>query len=572
MKAGSILTAVVGLWAIAAAGSVGAEDFYIRVELSVGSNAALEELSPEPVVTISPRSLFVGPELTGDEPGQRSHELSSELADVYRLRQVNGLAQTTLRWDETAVRLPGWFLLEREVFRLDLEPKFLPPNRMRLRLLVSRVRNKAGDLERLLDTNLAATLDDPVVAGFSYGGQHLFLTLDVSRTRPRDGAPAAAVERARPRGPAVAPLPVRRVNPKVPEGVDLASLDGEVVLRVTIDESGEVKEVEILKSLRPEVDRETAEAVRQWAFEPGREKSGPGPTTFIMSFRYGAPRWESLELAPGGPFEDVPEAGPEGPAVQDAQAVEIGPILDSAADYCRRLSAAALDFTCEERITEDVYDYERTFDGSTGAYTAWKRLAKKIELLYDFQMVKTPAGVRESRTLLEENGKKTLQPNAPLLTKRFYSYRSLFGPVALFSGERRALYDYRLVGQDKVLGERAWVIEAKPKAGGPADALHGKAWVGQATGRILKIEVDAASLVGFEKLMGSYELSWQQPLLSTTHYYEFEKNGILFPSRTVFKEAFVVTGSQKRFQRSKAEIRFGNYRFFTVETETVIKD
>ena len=571
MKAGYLLAAVVGLSAIAAAESAGSEEFYIRVELSVGSNAALEEISPEPVVTISPRSLFVGPERIGEDPDQRSQTLSAELADVYRLKQVLGLAQTTLRWDETTVRLPEWFMLERDVFRLDLEPKFLPPNRMRLRLLVSRVRNKAGDLERLLDTNLVVTLDDPVVAGFSYGGQHLFLSLDVSRTRPREAAPGAAAERERPGGRAVAPLPVHRVGPKIPEGVDLAGLDGEVVLRVSVDERGRVTEVEVLKSLQPEVDRETVKALKEWAFEPVRKMPGRGPATFIMSFRYGTPRWNAPDDAGREPFAGAPEAGPEASPARDALPGELGTLLDAAADYCRRLSAAALDFTCEERIAEEVYDYERTFDGSTGAYTAWKRLVKKNRLLYDFQMIKTAGGLRENRTLLEANGKKVLQPNAPLMTKRFYSYRSLFGPVALFSRERQPLYDYRLVGQDKVQGESAWVVEAKPKAGGPADALHGRAWMEQRTGRIVKIEVDAESLVGFEKLMETYDLSWQQPLLTTAHYYEFEKNGILFPSRTVFKESYMVKGRQQRVQRSKAEIQFSNYRFFTVETETAIK-
>jgi TonB family protein len=571
MKARTFMIAAAALLAFGPAPAAGAEDFFIRVELSVGSFAPFEELSPEPVVTITPLTNFIRLGQPEAGPGQRPEALSAELADVYKLSQVYGLAQSTLRWDETTGRLPGLFMLEREVFRLDLEPRFLPPNRMKLRILVSRVRNKAGDLVRLLDTNLVTTLDDPVVAGFSYGGQPLFLSLEVTRTPPRGVAPATGAGRERSRDRTVAPLPVRRVDPKVPEGVALANLDGEVVLKVSVNETGRVTEVEILKSLQPEVDRETVKALKEWAFEPVRERAGRGPTSFIMSFRYGAPRWDAPVDAEGEALESDPEIEPEGLADQDALPGELGPVLAAAADYCRRLSGAALDFTCEERIAEEVYDYERAYDDATGANTAWKRLVRKSKLLYDFQMIKTAEGLRENRTLLEENGKKVLQPNAPLLTKRFYSYRSLFGPVALFSRERQSLYDYRIVGQDKAKGEKTWVVEAKPKAGGPADALHGKAWVGQTTGRVLKIEVDAGSLVGFERLMETYDLTWQQPLLMTTHYYEFEKNGILFPSRTVFKESYMVKGRQQRLQRSRAEIQFSNYRFFTVETETTIK-
>lgn len=280
------ILAVFGLLAVMSVPMAGAEDFFIRVELSVGSAAGpgTVVVSPDPVVTITPRQTLIGPERPGGE-GALGAELAAELAEVYRLSEISRLAQSTIRWDGTMDRLPGVFVLEREVFRLDLDPQFLPPDRMKLRIRVSRVRNKAGDLERLLDTNLVTALDDPLVAGFDYRGQQLFLSLEVSKSRPREDASEAGSRRVRSRDRGDAPLPVRRVEPRVPEGVDPASLSGEVVLRVSVGDDGLVTEIEVLKSLRPEVDRETVKAVKEWAFEPGR-----GSTTFVMTFRYGTRR------------------------------------------------------------------------------------------------------------------------------------------------------------------------------------------------------------------------------------------------------------------------------------------
>jgi TonB family protein len=290
-----LIFAALGLLAAASAPLAGVEDFFIRVELSVGSTGAMLAVSPSPVVAITPRGTMVGPERPGDEGTWGASALSSDLADVYRLREVYSLAESTLSWDGTTARLPGLFMLERGVFKLELDPRSVAPDRMKLRIQLSRIRNKAGDLERLLDTDLVATLDDPLVVGFAYRGQSLFLTIEVSKTRPREGAPGAGGGQAVSRGSAVAPVPVRRVEPKLPEGVALDSLNGEVVLRVSVDDDGRVKEVEVLKSLQPEVDREMVKALKEWTFEPAREKGGRGDTTFVMTFRFGTPRWDPAD-------------------------------------------------------------------------------------------------------------------------------------------------------------------------------------------------------------------------------------------------------------------------------------
>lgn len=574
MKSTIASLAVAAALALAGPRAAQAEDIFIRVEFKLGISGIPDPASGDMVAAVYPLSDYIPSARTDSRPGHKADSVDMDIARVYRLDRVYDLAEATYLWNAGAGWLPEIVIFERETFRIDLEPTAVRSKRIKLRLVVSRVMNKAGDLVRLLDTNLVASFDDPVVAGFSHAGRPYFLTVLATRTKPAAESPAGGTGPARARAEAVAPLPMRRVEPKIPEGVDPAVLEGEVVLRVSIDAQGKVSDIQVLKSLQPDMDRETVKAVGEWMFEPVRTAAGHGPASFVMSFRFSPPRWETVGEPESGPsavgLGEQAAAGPAGPEWEG----ELGSLLAAAADYCRKLSDAALDFTCEERIAEEVYKYVNTIELESNilAPTALKRLTTKSSLLYDYQMIKTAEGIRENRTLLEQNGKPDRRPNAPLLTRRFYSYRSLFGPVALFDRERQSLYDYRIIGRDKVQGTEAWVVEAKPAAGSPADVFHGKAWISRGTGRIVRIEVAADSLVGFEKLSGSYNLEWQQPLLTTTHWYEFEKNGILFPSRTAFKEAFLLKGSQRKVQLSKADIQFGNYRFFTVETQTAIKD
>jgi hypothetical protein len=257
------------------------------------------------------------------------------------------------------------------------------------------------------------------------------------------------------------------------------------------------------------------------------------------------------------------------PQVRESDSVspaagELERALAAGAAYCRKLSAAVLDFVCEERIAEEIYEYfgEASLDFS---YASLKKRTEKNDYLYDYQMIRTPAGLREDRTLLEENGRTTRQPHARLKTKRFFSYQSIYGPIGFFAGDRQPLFDYALGGRSTMNGIPVRIVEVKPKSG-RTDLPSGKAWIDLDSGRILKIERDAESLEGYGAVVRSYDADALTPRFVTEHFYETEKNGILFPSKTVFRESFR-TKAGRRFQAGRIEITFANYRFFTVQTE-----
>ena len=557
----------------AAPPSLRAEDFLIHVSLLKGieSDAASARAADLVVATYSLAGLRPGgPAAAGAAPaGPTGPDFRDELASVYRLTSVESLAESTWGWSGAPEGLGGFIMFGRETFRLRVEPAFVPPRKMKLHVAVSRPTGRARAEEDILTTELVASLDDPVVAGFMAGGRSYFLSLLVTRDSRGSAAGAAATAPAGEavKGPSPALRPAHTVPFAFPENLVAGKIEGDVILQVSVDASGKVADVRVLRSLQPDLDEAAARTVRQWTFEPAEGREDRGPSTFGMSFRF-----TRRVLEP--PAEPGEEPEPE-PAVSLPPPVpasgELGSVLGSCADYCRELSAAALDFVCEERISEEIYDYLLTYGAGLNADspTGVSRRVRKNDLLYDFQLVQGPQGVRENRTLLEENGRKTNEKNAALKTRRFFSYRSIYGPVGLFSRDRWPLFDYRLAGKDTVSGRPAWVIDVAPKPGLDLHVTYGRAWVDRETRRILKIEVATDALVGFDRLKEASDLSEVRPVFTTIHLYGTEKNGVMFPSRTVFREAYM-TASGRRVQRSKTEITFANYRFFTVSVETSV--
>ena len=181
-------------------------------------------------------------------------------------------------------------------------------------------------------------------------------------------------------------------------------------------------------------------------------------------------------------------------------------------------------------------------------------------------MIKKDGGVEERRTLLEEDGEKKLAKDAPLKTKLFYSLKSVYGPVGFLSKESQSLYSFELQGEDKFLGREAHVLKSRPKGTVKIDRNYGTIWVDKENSSVLKIEMDQESLEGYESLKARAEKRKTRPVLAAIHEYGIEKNGIRFPSRTVFEESYVGPWIPK-YLNSQVIIEYKNYRFFTVEVK-----
>jgi len=250
-------------------------------------------------------------------------------------------------------------------------------------------------------------------------------------------------------------------------------------------------------------------------------------------------------------------------------------LLESAAQYCDRLSNSVLDFVCRERVSEwsfpeAVMASSARQDGRAIRVVDFIRRGPKVSnaYLYDYQLVRDRTGsIRETRTLLRENKKDVNVPDAALKTRLFWHAKIVMGPLGLLSRSRQAEHDYRIVGEDRIDGERAAIVEAVPKPGVAADHLVGKIWLRIRDAGILKIEWNPSSIDNYAGVLETAERLRMTPRIVLTSEYGSDKNGIRFPSLYSVREIY--GRSSRRFQRSETTVVYDQYKFFTVETTVV---
>ena len=252
------------------------------------------------------------------------------------------------------------------------------------------------------------------------------------------------------------------------------------------------------------------------------------------------------------------------PSQESPAPLNLNTILKKVEGYCRRLENGVYDFICTEEISEKI-DFSR--DPSFA-----QRLNNKY--LYDYQLVKKGSDIKERRILLERNGRSLHEENASLKTLAFRYQHVLLRTVDLFSEFGNTLNDYRLIGEEILYGEEAIVIEAVPKNsyerrflyGTDPSYLSGKIWVNKKDSSILKIIWNPLVIKDFQNIEEIAKRYKAEPRISIISEYQFEKNGIRFPSRLSVEEAYIDKAGQK-FVRSKTDIVYKDYKFFIVETE-----
>lgn len=244
--------------------------------------------------------------------------------------------------------------------------------------------------------------------------------------------------------------------------------------------------------------------------------------------------------------------------------IDLETILGKVKEYCHRLEAGAYDFVCREEISEKIdFSHEEAF---------FKK--HNYEYIYDYQLIKKGYITKESRILLEKNGRKVHEENAPLGTRVFRHTLVLLRTVDLFNEFGNSVNDYKIIGEEILYGENAIVIETVPKAsyeqrflsGVEPSYLFGKIWVNKKDWSILKIIWNPKVIKDFENIIKLAEKFKAEPRITILSEYMFEKNGIRFPSRLFVEEAYI-NQKGKKFIRSKTDIIYKDYKFFTVETD-----
>jgi len=243
-------------------------------------------------------------------------------------------------------------------------------------------------------------------------------------------------------------------------------------------------------------------------------------------------------------------------------------ILNKAREYCERLNRIALYFTCMEDVSETIYEPFRVPTFKSG----WKALENNY--VYDYQLIKKTETdkIEERRFLVQKNGKKATGDEKPLSTERFFFETVVFGPIGLFGYEAQIYNNYSPEKETTSLwGRMVYVINTVPRVPDKAKWQYGRAWIDKETGGILKIEWNGTSLGNYEAVLKIAEKLDAKPLIKFESQYEYEKNGIRFPSRFTVNEdyqqrsPFWGTGARV-INKSKLIAIYRDYKFFTVET------
>jgi len=210
------------------------------------------------------------------------------------------------------------------------------------------------------------------------------------------------------------------------------------------------------------------------------------------------------------------------------------------------------------------------FGPTTLDVSSWRR-----HWVYDYQLVRTPLGLSEVRTLIEEDGKKRNEPGARLETEAFDFKTVILGPNGMFGAENQAAFDFALLEEHTIEGEEVLVVKATPKKGVEVRVLYGTAWLRLLDGAALRIEWNKESMRNAIILEDEAQNKGKIPSLVFKSEYGFEKNGLRFPSRYSINLEWRDPEPQKLLQSPEAkmkttaeiEVVYSDYKFFTVEVE-----
>ncbi|NIM91137.1 MAG: outer membrane lipoprotein-sorting protein [Candidatus Aminicenantes bacterium] len=259
-----------------------------------------------------------------------------------------------------------------------------------------------------------------------------------------------------------------------------------------------------------------------------------------------------------------------------ADKIKLAAILKKTREYCSKLERAAFHFVSLEEVTEKISIPEnltqditavnlRDLDRSSHRLTRTGKTDVNT-FLYDYQLIKKEGQDEETRILLEKNRKKIHRKDALLEIQQFRYEKLVFGPSGLLSQYWQRYYDYEIVREEKLNGEKVVVIDAVPKASLSENYPFGKIWVRENDFAILKIEWDEKSLEGLQSIKERAERYRAEPRITLISEFGYEKNEIRFPSRFTFEEAYLDSKGEK-FIRLEIIVVYRDYKFFTVDVD-----
>jgi TonB family protein len=364
--------------------------------------------------------------------------------------------------------------------------------------------------------------------------------------------------------------PIKTVFPKYPDHLKKEGIAGEVIVWAWIDEQGNVKipgfPLHIIRSLHPELDKLATDAVKQWKYAP--------PLT--LGKQRGALTYISIIFDPGK-LPEVEDSAPREPMSDELLAT-----LDRSWEYCRKMDDIAHFYLCRERISEtikSIVNVGPSLMGSgliegqvitvrVGSFVPDLASPKTNRYVNDYQITSQNSRVTELRTLVKppSNERDSSFGKKPLLFPIPMSV-----PARLLAPGFRDEHNYSFGEDDKILGKNCRTIELKARKKRGVEVQKATLWIEKNSGRVVQAEIECDATAIDERILAECRQYYLAPHMRATYEYGDEKKSILFPSRSrIVLDYSQLGGTNKRDTKMKLEIRYDNYRFFTVETEPKI--
>ena len=615
-----LLALIIGL-ILAAQSIVAAERILIQVHLFQGvwpdDQPSLKNIE---VLTTSSR-----PELSTlkDKATLSERELTfaaiNALLDLYDLQIVEDLFLHEKWWDgkhlhdrlwdgrirpeQAGIRnfseLPFDISGKEASYRVSLSVKKLSTQQTSLHTVVSKTK-KSSSKEVIVDQELVLEVGDPVIVGVPYEGRAHFMMVLLTVGNPSAERPGQEKDK-KPRKIYffAAPKAVTEVQPSYPRELRRRLIGGQIGLRITIDEKGIVRRVDIEKPVYPYLNYAAVQAFRQWTFEPIRIEGKPVPAAFSLSYNFYPRAYREVD-----PRSEAPPAGSDSFAQEQMRT-----LLDRSGKYCQKLAGAVFDFICEETIKETHYSLLNTVGWivvaptlkaatktsqvnggimvngwsddqirSVGGYDQPRLVGQIMDpqrtirnsFVCDYLISRKAEAVGERRIILKENGRKNTDRNKLLNERRFSGLSSLLAPLRVLAVDRQPLFNFSLIGEEKVQGKKTFVIEAMPKSGNEDGIWSAKIWLDKESYQILKNEIEGVPIDGYEDVLDDCAILNIKPIFAMTHEYRTEKNGVLFPFRSKIHAAYPGVDYRGPVEKMAISLAYEKYKFFTVETDTRI--
>jgi periplasmic protein TonB len=363
--------------------------------------------------------------------------------------------------------------------------------------------------------------------------------------------------------------PIKTVYPKYPDHLKKEGIAGEVIVWAWIDEQGDVKiqsPVSIIRSLHPELDKLAIEAVKQWKYAPPR----------TLGKQRGAWTYISIIFDPG----ELPEAKYFAP--REPMSDELLATLDRSYEYCRKIDDIAHFYLCRERIAEtikSIVNVGRSMMGSTeidgqvisvqvGSFVPGLASPETNRYVNDYQITSQNNRVTELRTLVEppSNKRDSLFGKKPLLFPI-----PITVPTRLLAPGFRDEHNYSFGEDDKISGKNCRTITLKARRKLGVEIKKATLWIEKEGGQVVQAEIEYDASAIDERILAECHQYYLAPHMRALFEYGEEKNGVLFPSRSeIVLDYSQLSRTNIRDTKMKLDIRYDNYRFFTVETEPKI--